>query len=129
MPSLTFEGETHAELVAKVKRWLGSVEGEEPKRTTAEAITASRELVKDALGIVASAAPEPVANSEVVKGLTSMGYSITDATAKAIVDSLDGLAQITGESLVRRVREAGGKALYEMNVQMAKQVLRGMGGR
>src|SRR5262245_33519479 len=129
MPSLTFEGETHAELVAKVKRWLGSVEGEEPKRTTAEAVVASRELVKDALGIVASAAPEPVANSEVVKGLTSMGYSITDATAKAIVDSLDGLAQITGESLVRRVRQAGGKALYEMNVQMAKQVLRGMGGR
>ena len=29
MPSLSFEGETHDELVRKVRRWLASVEGED----------------------------------------------------------------------------------------------------
>ena len=40
MASLTFEGETHGEIVQKVKRWLQSVErGEEvTKLTPAEAV-------------------------------------------------------------------------------------------
>ena len=106
MPTLSFEGETHGEIVAKVRRWLSSLEGEEKLRTPAEAIQASGALVKDALGVVASAAPEPIAKSELVKGLTSMGYTVTDATSKALIDSLDGLAQVTGDSFLKRAREA-----------------------
>jgi hypothetical protein len=126
MATLSFEGETHGELVAKVKRWLASVEGEEKPLTPAEAVQASAELTKDALRIVASAAPEPIAKSDLVKGLTAMGYSLTDATSKAVVDSLDSLAQVTGESVVKRLQEAGGKALYEMNAQVAKQILKSL---
>jgi hypothetical protein len=124
MPTLSFEGETHGEIVAKVKRWLGSLEGEERPLTPAEAIQASAELTKDALRLVASSAPEPVAKSDLVKGLTSMGYSVTDTTSKALIDALDGLAQVTGESFLKRAREAGSNALFEMNVQVAKQVLK-----
>ena len=29
MPELTFEGETHGEIVVKVRRWLASLEGED----------------------------------------------------------------------------------------------------
>ena len=126
MPTLSFEGETHGEIVAKVRRWLGSLEGEEKLRTPAEAIEASGALVKDALGVVASAAPEPIAKSELVKGLTSLGYTVTDATSKALIDSLDGLAQLTGDSVLKRAREASSNALFEMNTQMAKQVLKAL---
>ena len=104
MPTLSFEGETQAEIVAKVKRWLASLDGEERLLSPAEAVQASAELTKEALRLVASSAPEPVARSELVKGLTSMGYSVTDATTKAMLDSLDGLAQVTGESVVKRVQ-------------------------
>jgi hypothetical protein len=126
MPTLTFEGETHAEIVAKVKRWLASTGGEERVRTPAEAIEASRTVVKDALSLVASAAPEPVAKSDLVKGLTSMGYTVTDATSRALVDSLEGLAQLTGDTFLKRAREASANALFEMNGQMAKQVLKAL---
>src|SRR4051812_26338826 len=84
MPTLSFDGETHAELVSKVRRWLGSVEGEEEVRTPAEVIGASAELTKDALRIMASAAPAPVAQSEMVKGLTALGYQMTDAASTAM---------------------------------------------
>ena len=126
MPTLSFEGETHGEIVAKVRRWLSSLEGEETLRTPAEAIEASGALVKDALGVVASAAPEPIAKSELVKGLTALGYTVTDATSKALIDSLDGLAQVTGDSILKRAREASSSALFEMNTQMAKQVLKAL---
>ena len=126
MPTVSFEGETHGEIVAKVRRWLSSLEGEEKLRTPAEAIEASGALVKDALGVVASVAPEPIAKSELVKGLTALGYTVTDATSKALVDSLDGLAQVTGDSILKRAREASSNALFEMNTQMAKQVLKAL---
>ena len=41
MPTLSFDGETHEELVAKVKRWLASVEGEGHPLSPTEAINAS----------------------------------------------------------------------------------------
>ncbi len=128
MPTLSFEGETHGEILAKVKRWLTSLDGEDKPRSTAEAIKASAELTKDALRIVASAAPSPIAESDLVKGLTSMGYSVTDSTSKALVDSLDGLAQVTGGGLLKQVQEAGTNALFEMNAQVAKQVLKSLRG-
>ena len=81
MPSVTFEGETHGEIVVKVRRWLASVDGQEESGLTAtEAVTQGAELTKDALRIIASAAPEPIAQSDIVKGLTNMGYKATDAT-------------------------------------------------
>ena len=128
MPTLSFEGETQAELVTKVKRWLTSIEGEEKPLTPAEAVQASAELTKDALRIVASAAPDPIAKSDLVKGLTSMGYSVTDATSKALIDSLDSLSQVTGGSLLKEARESGTNVLFEMNAQVAKQLLKGLRG-
>jgi hypothetical protein len=59
-------------------------------------------------------------------GLTSLGYQATDATAKAMIDGLDALSSVTGGSLLKRVRDAGAKAAYEMNAAVAKQVLRGL---
>src|SRR5437868_6953362 len=103
MPTLSFEGETHGELVAKVRRWLASVDGEEETRTPAEVIAASAELTKDALRIIASAAPAPVAESEVVKGLTALGYQVTDAASSSLVDALDALSSITSDRLLKRV--------------------------
>lgn len=124
MATLSFDGETHDELVAKVKRWLNSLEGEERLLTPAEAIVASADLTKDALKVIASAAPRPVAESEVMKGLTAMGYQVTDATSKAMVDALDSLSSITGDSFVKRLREGSQSAVFEMNQAVAKQILK-----
>jgi hypothetical protein len=126
MATLSFEGETHQEIVAKVKRWLGSLDGEERLLSPAEAIEASASLTKDALKVIASSAPKPVAESEVVKGLTAMGYSITDATSKAMVDALDSLSAITGDSVMKRAREGSQSAFWEMNQAVARQVLRSL---
>ena len=128
MPTLSFEGDTHDELVAKVKRWLASLEGEQRPLSPQEAIEAGAHLTKEALRVIASAAPAPVAQSEVVRAVTQMGYKATDATKQALVDSLDTLSHLTDGVIVRRVQEARKSAVYEMNAVIAKQLFRALRG-
>lgn len=127
MASLSFDGETHGEIVQKVRRWLASLEGEEEGHlTAAEAIEQGAELTKDALRIIASAAPGPIAQSEVVKALTGMGYKATDATKDALIDGLGSVEELTGGSVLKLVRDASRSAVYEMNATVARQILKGM---
>jgi CMP-2-keto-3-deoxyoctulosonic acid synthetase len=127
MATLSFEGETHGELVVKVRRWLASLEGEEEGSiSTHEAIEQGAELTKEALRIIASAAPEPIAQNEVVKALTSAGYKATDATKQALVDGLDSVEEVTGGSVVKLVRDASKTAVYQMNATVARQLLKSL---
>jgi hypothetical protein len=127
MAQLTFEGETHGEIVQKVRRWLASLEGaEEGDLSVADAITQGAELTKDALRIIASAAPGPVAHSEIVKALTGMGYKATDATKQALIDGLDSVEELTGGSVVKAARDARKSAAYQMNSTVAKQLLKAL---
>jgi hypothetical protein len=126
MATLSFEGETHQELVTKVKRWLASLDGEERPLSPSEAVAASAELTKDALRIIASAAPKPVAESELVKSLTAMGYTVTDNTAKAMTDLMDTVSQVS-DGGVKSVKDTQQNLLWEMNSAVAKSVLRGLG--
>ncbi len=127
MPTLTFEGETHGEIVIKVTRWLASLEESAPGNLSAvEAVNQGAELTKDALRIIAAAAPAPVAQSDVVKGLTNMGYKVTDATKDAVVMGLDTIEEATGGSVVRQVTKTGRKVVWEMNSTVARQVLTGL---
>ncbi|MFP3907143.1 MAG: hypothetical protein ACLFRV_11870 [Acidimicrobiales bacterium] len=130
MPSLSFEGETHAEIVQKVRRWLASVDGQQDEvLTPADAITQGAELTKDALRIIAASAPGPVAQSDVVKALTAMGYQATDTTRDAVLSGLDALETATDGGLVKKVSGAGSKAMYEMNSAVARQLFRSVTGR
>ncbi len=125
MATLSFEGETHGEIVQKVRRWLASLEGaEEGEISVVDAITQGAELTKDALRIIASAAPAPVAHSEVVKALTGMGYKATDATKQALIDGLDSVEELTGGSVVKAARDARKAAVYQMNSAVARQILK-----
>jgi hypothetical protein len=127
MATLSFEGESHGEIVQKVRRWLASIEGEdEGDLTVAEAITQGAELTKDALRIIASAAPGPVAQSEVVKALTGLGYKATDATKAALIDGLDSVEELTGGSVVKAARDARKSAVYQMNSTIARQLLKSL---
>ena len=127
MPSLTFEGETHGEILVKVRRWLASVEGTEAANISAvEALNQGAELTKEALRIIATSAPEPIAQSEVVKGLTNMGYKVTDATKDAVVSGLDSIEEATGGGVVRQATKAAGKVAYQMNATVARQLLRSL---
>lgn len=129
MATISFEGETHSEMVLKVRRWLASVDGEdEATLSTIEAIEQGAELTKDALRVIASAAPEPVAQSELLKGLTNMGYKVTDATKVAMISGLDSVEEATGGSVVRQVSRAGRRAAYEMNATIARQMLKSLRG-
>ncbi len=129
MPSLSFEGETHGEIVVKVKRWLASIENnDETLLTRVEAIEQGAELTKDALRIIASSAPSPIAQSDILKGLTNMGYKATDATKGALVSGLDSIEEATGGSVVRQVSKAGRRVAYEMNSTIARQVLKTLRG-
>lgn len=126
MPTLSFEGETHDEIVRKVKRWLASLDGESGTLTPVEAVERASELTKDALTVIAHAAPGPVARSDVMKGLTRMGYEATDSTKRAVVAGLDALADATEGSVLKRVSKARNSVLYEMNSAMARQFLRSL---
>lgn len=126
---LQFEADTHAELVSQVRRWLETSDiADEGQISTATAITQGANLTKDALRIIAAAAPAPVAQSDVVKGLTNLGYKATDSTRDAMVSGLDALEDVTGGSVVRQVQKAGRRAAWEMNSTIAKQVLNTLKG-
>ncbi|GAC1310529.1 MAG: hypothetical protein NVSMB16_07170 [Acidimicrobiales bacterium] len=128
MASLGFEGETHDEIVRKVRRWLASVDGQEEHIDVTEAVERASELTKDALTVVAQAAPGAVGRSEIVKALTRMGYEATDTTKRAVVAGLDALADASqqGDGVLQRVEKARNSVVYEMNAAVARQVLRAL---
>ncbi len=129
MPTLSFDGETHGEIVVKVRRWLASLDGEEGSSLSpTEAVNQGAEVTKDALRIIAAAAPEPVAQSDLVKGLTNLGYKATDTTRSAVVAGLDSIEEMTGGSVVRQATETGRKVVWQMNSTVAKQILRALRG-
>lgn len=129
MPSLSFEGETHDEIVRKVRRWLASVEGvhEENHITLPVAVERASELTKDALAVIAQAAPGPIARSEIFKGLTRMGYDATENTKRTVIAGLDALAD-TEEGVLEKASDARRSVVYEMNSAVAKQILRAIRG-
>ena len=98
MPTLSFEGETHQEIVSKVKKWLAS--------QAADEVIATADLTKEALRVVAAAAPEPIAQNDIVKALTNIGFKTTDATRDALLQSLNALSTVTGGGLVKQVSDA-----------------------
>lgn len=121
MPEIRFVADTHPELVRQVSVWLESTVAD---RTAADVVEGSADLTKDALRLIAAAAPAPLADSDLAKGLTALGYRATDTTRDATIAGLDGLAQVTDGTLVRRVSGGGAKAAYEMNAKVAKQLLK-----
>ena len=122
MPTVSFEGDTHDEIVAKVRAWLESVEAGE---TDMEAmINQQAALTKDALRVIAQSAPGPIAESDVIKSLTKMGYKTTDATRDAALMALSSLETATGGSMVKNVADQGSKAMFKMNAAIAKQFLK-----
>ena len=129
MPQLIFEADTHAELVAQVRRWLASSEaGPDGRLSMSQAVAQGAGVTKDALRIIAAAAPAPVAQNDLVQGLTEMGYKATDVTSKAIVDGLGSIENLTGGSVVHHVTKAGRNTFWAMNAKVAKQVLRTLAG-
>lgn len=130
MATLSFEGETHGEIVQKVRRWLASIENRpEGHLSPVEAIEQGAEVTKDALRIIASAAPGPVAQNEVFKALTGMGYKATEATKQALIDGLASLDEVTGGSVVKQAQDARKSIVYEMNATIARQLLKALTGR
>jgi hypothetical protein len=125
--TVTFEGENHADIVEQVKTWLVTVEGPD-HLSPAEAIEQGAGLYKDALRIIAAAAPRPVAENEVVKSLTDMGYRATDVTRDRLLDGLARVEELSGGTLVKDVRDTGQKAVFQMNATLAKQILRQLTG-
>lgn len=126
MPTLSFEGETHDEIVRKVRRWLASTEADLGHLSPVQAVERASELTKDALAVIAAAAPGPIASSDVVKALAQRGYDATDGTRRAVVSGLNGLNELSGGKLMRRVDSARKTAVYEMNAAVARQVLRAL---
>jgi hypothetical protein len=120
--TVTFEGESHADILSQVKEWLATVEPE-GRLTYTEAVEQGAELTKDALRVIAASAPAPVADNDLVKALTDMGYKATDATSSAIVDGINRVEELSGDTIVT-ARERGRSAVYEMNASIAKQILR-----
>ena len=122
MATVSFEGETHDEIVGKVRAWLESVEA--GQTNMAAMISQQATLTKDALRIIAESAPGPLSDNDVVKSLTKMGYKATDATRDAALTALSSLESATGGSMVKNVADQGSKAMFKMNAAIAKQFLK-----
>ena len=125
--TVTFEGDNHSDIVRQVKEWLATTE-EPDHLSAAEAIEQGAGLYKDALRIIAAAAPRPVAENEIVKSLTDMGYRATDVTKERLLDGLARVEDLSGGTLVKDVRDTGQKAVFQMNATLAKQILRQLTG-
>ena len=127
MPKVIFEGDTQAEIVAQVKRWLASTEAEvDGPITVSQAIEQGADLTKDALRIIAAAAPTPVAQNDVFKALTDMGYKATESTRDRLIEGIGLLDQVTDGGLVEQARDTGRNAVYQMNATVAKQILKAL---
>jgi hypothetical protein len=132
MPTLSFEGETHDEIVRKVRQWLVTAESPAQTASAVEVVERAADLTKDALSVIAAAAPAPIAHSEVVAGLTQMGYEATDQTKHAVLNGLNAVSALSGDRLFRRVEGARRAVTYRMGTAVARQVLkavRSSGGR
>lgn len=124
MPELKFSARTHPELVRQVRDWLATAEGE---RTMSDVIVESSELTKDALRIIAAAAPAPVAESDLVKTLTKLGYQATDLTRATLVA---GLASVSGTNdglMMKTAKKASKTMLFTMTPRAAKQMRKVLG--
>ncbi len=129
MPQLVFEGATQQELVSQVRSWLASLDADdEGMISVSQAIEQGAGLTKDAMRIIAAAAPKPIAQNEVVKQLTEMGYKVTDATSRRLVDGLETMDEVTGGGLLKEVSERGRTVAFQMNAAVAKQILKALTG-
>jgi hypothetical protein len=129
MPKLSFEGATQQELVQQVREWLASLDADDDGTiSVSQAIEQGAGLTKDAMRIIASAAPKPIAQNDVVKQLTGMGYKVTDRTSKALIDGLGAVDIVTGGGVVKQVSEKGRTAAFQMNAAVAKQILKALAG-
>lgn len=127
--TVTFEGDDHAHVVKQVQEWLETVEAQpEGPLSPSEAIAQGAEVTKDALRIIAQAAPGPIAQNDVFQRLTGMGYKATDATKNALISGVGAIEDATGGGVVKEVRDTGRGAIYEMNVAVAKQILKQLHG-
>lgn len=131
MPTLSFEGENHAAIVAQVRAWLadadlGPLDDPIGRLTTTEAVERTAELTKDALRVIAAAAPEPVASNELFRSLTALGHKATEQTAQAVVGGLDALEELTGGGVVQKAEQAGRTLVWEMNTAVARQLLKAL---
>jgi hypothetical protein len=124
MPELKFSARTHPELVRQVREWLATAAGE---RTMADVITESSELTKDALRIIAAAAPAPVAESDLMKTLTNLGYRATDMTRATLVAGLDTVRGVDDGLVVQTAKKAGKTMLFMMTPRAAKQARKLLG--
>jgi hypothetical protein len=55
-----------------------------------------------------------------------MGYDLTDSTKRTVIAGLDALSDATQGDVVKRVERARNSVLYEMNVAVARQILRAL---
>ena len=90
------------------------------------AVERGAELYKDALQVIAAAAPGSIAGNEVVKALTGMGYKATDQTKEAVINALDSFEEMTGGSIVKRAEDTSRSIVYEMNATIARQILKAL---
>jgi len=125
MPTLTFEGDSHRDIIRQVEAWLASAKEDKPLKPT-DVVEQGAQLTKDALKVIAASAPEPVADSELVKALTEVGYRATDLTSGIIVESLEQLQDLTGDAVIKQVRSDAASAVYKMNAGIAKQIIKTM---
>ncbi len=129
MPTLSFEGETHDEIVGQVRRWLASTEtdvGGAPV-ITPEVVEQASALAKKALGAIADAYGNG-AHGDVVKALTRLGTELTDSTRQAMVAGLDLLDNVPETEASQRTDGTGRRVVDDLNTVMAKQVLKVLRG-
>ncbi len=92
-----------------MRRWLTSAELEGDAASAVGVVEQSAAVTKDALQVIAASAPGPIGQSELVKGLTDLGYKATDITKQLVIDGLGAVEEVTGGSVVRQVRQGPGQ--------------------
>ena len=129
MATLSFDGETHDEIVVKVRKWLASAERPPLVGAVAGAVSAASDITRDALTVIAEAAPESVARNDLLKALVKLGHDTNEATKRSTLAALDALSEASDGTLLKRVERARNSVVYEMNAAVARQLLGSLGPR
>ena len=106
-----------------MRTWLASAERPPLVGAVADAVSSASDITRDALTVIAEAAPESVARNDLVKALVKLGHDSNEAAKRSTLAALDALSEASDGTLLKRVERARNSVVYEMNAAVARQML------
>ena len=111
--------------MSKVKKWLASQAGDERLSAT-DAVTATADITKEALRVDRGCGTGADRGERAGEGADGHGLQGHGRDPRRDDPVLERVSTVTGGGLLKPVSDAQAAAMWEMNQQVVKQVLKGL---